>query len=317
METAMSASPVLLFLHIPKTGGSTLKSCISQALPKLKAEEQSSSETKAMGRLARFYKHGIFYYPSGFYLDPEPCDAALYGRQLHAASLRAVIGHFSYGLHQHISRRCRYVTFLRDPVERVLSLYYHQKANKILRESVTLSRFATEMSVADWNAQLGSWYAERPAFGENEIRHASRLMARNDQTRRIAGCHAGDRISDKAMLARARENLARFLFVGINEKFDESLMLLASTLGWNSLPNYFPRLINKVKASSTREAAALEAVRSANELDTELYAYACDRLERTLARQGKHFWESLEAFRKTNAAYQRERAADVEQWSLQ
>lgn len=311
-------SPVRLFLHIPKTGGSTLKSCLSTSLRQTLDVEASSEEAEAMGRLARFYKHGIFYYPTGFYLDPSPCDAIYYGRQLGAESLRAVIGHFSYGLHNHINRSCQYLTFLRDPVERVLSLYFHQKTSGILAEGVTISQFVEGMTVEDWNARLQSWYPESPAFSEDEIRHASRLMARNDQTRRIAGCHANEEISDKQMLAKAMENLdRRFLFVGLNEKFDESLLLLANALGWDSLPHYFPRLVNRLKASASIEPAQLDVIRNSNLLDIELYRHARALLERVLDRQGNDFWASLEVYRKGNAAFQRERAEEVEKWSLQ
>ncbi|MGH9548766.1 MAG: hypothetical protein ACRD3W_05290, partial [Terriglobales bacterium] len=82
----------------------------------------------------------------------------------------------------------------------------------------------------------------------------------------------------RSMLEQAKENLAsRFAAVGLMERFDQSLQLTAQRLGWKKTES--PR-INIAAAGTKRketDATTLALIKSANELDAELYQFAAEQ----------------------------------------
>ena len=231
-------APVVLFLHIPKAGGSTLGEYVYNqcCAPDSNGDDPLSA--------------GVAYLEYGFIKPPELVVPEQVVDLLSRRDLRAVIGHFWFGLHEHVARPCRYVTLLRDPVERVVSLYYYAK----LEETMSLEEFA-----------------RKPPFREVD----------NDQVRRIAGVNPPVGECTREMLDLARENLRRhFDVVGTTERMDETLAQLKVKLGWNREIDSYPRNVNAARPSAsvlTREA--VEAVRARNELDYELWRYASELLD--------------------------------------
>ena len=235
-------APVVLFLHIPKAGGSTLGEYVYNQC----CASGSSNEDPLNA--------GVAYLDYGFLKPPELAVPEHVVNLLSRRDLRAVIGHFWFGLHEHVARPCRYVTLLRDPVQRVVSLYYYAK----LEETMSLEEFA-----------------RKPPFREVD----------NDQTRRIAGVNPPVGECTQATLDRARENLrSHFDVVGTTERMDETLAQLKVRLGWNREVVSFPRNVNTARPSSsvlTREAVA--AVRARNELDYDLWRHASELLDAGMA----------------------------------
>ncbi|MES1924661.1 sulfotransferase family 2 domain-containing protein [Salinisphaera sp. T31B1] len=132
----------------------------------------------------------------------------------------------------------RYYTFMRDPIKRCISEYQY---------SVHQGRCAPD-SFAEW--------IQRPVF-------------RNVQTRSLAGC-------DDA--ARAiRELDERIAFVGLMERFDESLAMMQPLL---NLPRFTPlqRRVNAASDHRIRDAVladpqAMAEVAAANEADSAVFEY--------------------------------------------
>lgn len=87
----------IIFLHIPKTGGVTLKRSLKWKYPGRLIEEESLTRP-----LAEFERLPLS----------------------ERASARVVCGHLHYGIHARIPQDCAYITLLREPVARVIS-YYH------------------------------------------------------------------------------------------------------------------------------------------------------------------------------------------------
>lgn len=92
----------IIFLHIPKTAGTTLHDIIDR--------QYISSEMHTM-RLQ----------------VPESIKQFLALSEAERGQFKMIRGHMGYGLHKFVPRPCQYFTMLRDPVERVISTYYFIK----------------------------------------------------------------------------------------------------------------------------------------------------------------------------------------------
>jgi len=265
------AESVCLFLHIPKTAGTTLKACIYD-------------HYAVRGCDGGWFHDGIYYFPYGFHKAKRPRFTPRVRAVLERDDLRAVTGHFWYGAHALIPRPSFYLTFLREPVDRVVSLYYHilGKESESLHDAI-VSRDAT----------LDEFVAD---FGCREVD--------NDQTRRIAGVEPPFGKCDAKTLERAKRNLRdRFAFVGITERFDESLIALKRLLDWPYV-SYFPELINRSRPSASAVAPATVALISQhNEYDLALYDYANELLDERVESSGDSFPDEVAGFRAANDAY--------------
>jgi hypothetical protein len=249
-------APVVLFLHIPKAGGSTLGEYVYN---QCRAPEPGGDGPPDAG---------VVYLDYGFVKEPEPAVPGHVVNLLGRRDLRAVIGHFWFGLHEHVARPSLYVTLLRDPVERVVSLYYYAG----LQETMSLEEFA-----------------RTPPFREVD----------NDQTRRIAGMNPAVGQCTRATLDAARENLRRhFAVAGTTERMEETLALLNLKLGWSRDVVSYPRNVNAARpASAALPREAVEAVRARNELDFELWRYASELMDGAVAAGGRRFHDELERCR--------------------
>ena len=176
----------LIFLHIPKTAGTTLNRIIE-------------------------WQYSPF---AIFTMDPYRIRAtAERFKRLPEARrrrLRVVRGHMFYGIHEFLPQGATYITMLRDPVARVLSAYYF-----VLRRPL--------------NPLHRKLKKERL-----RVEDCLRLFPdrNNLQCRFIAGVK-DTAIADERLLDMAKENLTKsFSVVGICERFEESLILISKTFGW-------------------------------------------------------------------------------------
>ncbi|WP_341280885.1 sulfotransferase family 2 domain-containing protein [Paenibacillus sp. FSL H8-0537] len=96
MKTAKE--PLLLYVHIPKTGGTSFTQAINEHCP-----------------------NAVYY----FQVADKP---DLLRQTLKQAD--ALCGHLPFGLHKATSRPCQYVTMLRDPVDQIASFFYFKYKNK-------------------------------------------------------------------------------------------------------------------------------------------------------------------------------------------
>ncbi|TND09663.1 MAG: hypothetical protein FD123_1020 [Bacteroidetes bacterium] len=201
-------------------------------------------------------------------------------------SIRLLMGHQGFGLHKHIGNRSfEYFTLLREPVDRIISLYYH-----ILR--FPDHHFAKEM-------------AEKKYTLKELIDQKVSLPFDNCQVRMLSGqmqVPFGE--LNETHLELAIKNLEMYFpLAGLQNRFDEFVLLLSDRYGWK-LP-YYRRLKvsgNRVKKNEL-DAATIEAIRSCNQLDEKLIAHVSTRFEAQLTGLGEPFAKRVKRYRRINSIF--------------
>jgi hypothetical protein len=98
---------------------------------------------------------------------------------------------------------------------------------------------------------------------------------------------------DQRVLDIAKENIMKsFSVVGLCERFEESLMLMANAFGWE-IPYYENRKVSKVRP--TLEPGVVNMIQEHNRLDMELYEFARKRFEDTLHKKEDVLRQALAA----------------------
>jgi len=265
MKTSYSQE-LVFFLHIQKTAGMTLQELLRKNLgrPPLK-------------RLTDFLTR-----QTGEGLPLRQSLARL------TAKDRLFMGHFGHGVHRLYPHRSTYITFLREPTSRLLSLYYFSRTTP-----------------HSFYHQLAKGRSLEAFLLETELHELD-----NGMTRQIAGDpedlflnRTPFRECKESLLDQAITNLENdFAFVGIQELFLESVCLLGKTLHFKD--PYF-LTFNRTKATRPEvDESVLHRVREKNELDYRLYAYCRERFEAALNRLQTDNPEAIPSFAKANEAQQ-------------
>lgn len=256
---SLQNNEALIFVHLMKTGGTTLSQLIREHYPK---ERIFHFVPKKDGQTLH---------------DLEQMDRSQRER------LQFVHGHAKFGFHQHLSQPARYITMLREPVSRIISLYYFIHQNPT-REMPPEKHCPTLASYLD-----------------------TRLKALdNRQTRAIAGPTAA-RVPfgevTPEILEMAKKNLETFLMVGVTERFDESVIVLKHALDLKNI------LYTRVNANSNKpkidqiDPADIERIKAYNAYDLELYAYVNQLLDQKISQIGPSFQSEYEKFREKNKQF--------------
>ena len=116
MHIENNSDRIVLFLHIPKCAGLSLSNILYWQL--------YSNEDYIYGH---YFTNGIYHYPVGFFLKDltHPIEDQISRIFLARNDLRAVLGHFYFGIHKKVIKPFTYITILRHPLERIFSLYKH------------------------------------------------------------------------------------------------------------------------------------------------------------------------------------------------
>ena len=219
---------MLIYVHIPKTAGTTMMEVLKQNYG------QGYFRLKNEGRRLKWQKK-----------SDEVKNA-----------VTCLAGHFAYGIHEHIPTECQYVTFLRNPVERILSLYYyvrhknHQLAPML--NQLTVGEFVESKTISDTNNGMVRFLAGRSDIGQVSPNGS---VTRDD-------------------LVLAKRNLSQFTAVGFVETFNESLREFARLFQWENI-RYVSKRINASRPSQTDlPNRTINVIKEYNTLDLELYEFA-------------------------------------------
>jgi galactose-3-O-sulfotransferase len=252
--------PLLALIHIPKTGGSSLVKAIRREY----GESFGKSRAPTHG-VSRPIKR------ANAIVDPVLAEAKLraLGEAADGSRPPVVAGHIVFGMRDLLPPDTRYLTVLREPVERALSHYAYlvEPLGPRSRPRGLLAR--------------GTPY--RPEMTLEECLDDPRYLPDNLQTRMIVSRRSPFEPLPADALEQAKDHLAkRFAHVGVTDQLDELTALLTTAYGW-SLALPVRTLVSQGRARRSDLApATLRAIERSNMLDAELYEFACGLFERAV-----------------------------------
>jgi len=253
---AMSESKTLIFVHIPKTAGSSLIAVLEKQYPVHRTYSTSYGGYYPDGRPLDDY-HGSV--KSFYALPPE-----------RLAQIDLLYGHMPYGLHEKLPRPAEYFTFLREPVSRLISNYFFEgrTPNSPLYELVRSGAM-----------DLEAYHAHIVDVGIDNI-----------QTRMIAGIFdpAGGPPVTPDILRRAEENLTQcFALVGLQEAFEDSYLMLRHRYGWRYYDFPYRNVAPRSQNTATVPDDVRERIARQHRYDLALYKTAQAIFARQWAEMGK------------------------------
>jgi hypothetical protein len=244
-----SDDKTVIFLHIPKTGGTTLQHILEQCYPG--NQICTFKDPNRDAQIENFKKSPV-------------------GKR---ERYRLIQGHLSFGFDRYVPGHSTYITFLREPIARTLSFYYHAKSHRdhYLYPVLKNDRVDLKMLLRQRTALSCEFF--------------------NLQTSMIAGEEWIDlqRPADQVALEQAKQNLrTHFQVIGLTEEFDTSLRLMSERFGWK-VRSYRKANVTVRKADiQTLDGETRELLSAANALDIELYGCARELFEAQLAVGDNH-----------------------------
>lgn len=287
-----AVEPVLIHTHIPKTGGVALYQLISANHQPDEVIQTETLEAVAPADLAvteNVQSRGALAWRE--YYSSLPRREKL--------GVRCFSGHQAPFLIDAIrDRPVHALCMLRDPVDRVVSLYLFMiwfVDHMPLPPTAPAVQILAAMRNRGWG--LGDLYRELGGSGDHRAKleeldeltlWALPLQFFNGQTRYIllTDTDSGeipldtDSTALRAYRDRASATLSETYVVGTQDRFSQSLRLFAESFGWQTL--FEPRTNEGRLRGESREAEitpeTLSLIRSYNQVDAQLHADYSDRL---------------------------------------
>jgi hypothetical protein len=272
----------MIFMHIPKTAGLTLRDIIRRQYP---------PDEIYLPHYPPEHRVNYVRYLRGEAPRPDPLPGGPNHRFLELLralpagrrdQLRVVMGHIWFGIHEPLRQPFTYMTVLRDPVDRILSLYHHRATRHDL--GMTLEEF---------------------------LRAGRDLQLDNNQVRHLAATPDADIRFEPAtpeMYDRAIENLDRhFSVVGLTERFDLTLLAAAKAFGWSRLGYLSQNVSSGRPRKEQLSPELLKILDRHTEYDRALHRRATERFPAMLERLDIDPERDLARLRRRVGIYRRVR----------
>lgn len=234
----------LLFIHIPKTAGSSFR------------------ESMIKPNVSSYYN---FRGLKNLYLKKNVVNNEVIG------------GHMPYGVHKIIKGSPKYFTFLRSPIDRAISHYFFmvQAANPKYPNANRPHRLLHQKTPLKdiFNATKSHKY-----------RFSVFSLLDNLQTRYIAGYRYYWYSKDsndllKIAMKNLKENIELF---GIQEQYQDSLQLFQNVFGWENYP--VSQKLRNTRIEKVVNEEDMIVLENNHQLDLRLYEYGLELFEKQKSR---------------------------------
>lgn len=276
MKVAPAPPPdVLIQFHVPKTGGTSLSSMVKHAFRREEIFESINEGEEVYGGLSL--------------VTFECCRERLLARGPEGLKkIRYLSGHLPFGVHALFEHRAKYITVIRHPIERVISIFHFnsQFENRYARDGRVLSFEEFVESRRDINLHD---YQVRLLSGAPELDAPAPLMPSDEVVPTAA--------VERRHLQQAMRNIEEhFLAAAPVEHLTDLGLMLRIIYGW-PMRHLFNEYKNRTKARPLRKEIAphlRRIVEDCNRHDMELYEWAAARF----ARQRESFEPNLSRDRR-------------------
>jgi hypothetical protein len=248
---ALAAHRRVLFIHVMKTGGTTLLTALGQQLEpdELYPDRTEDMAADASTRIA--FRHMTLKA-----LEKIPEERR--------RRIRVFVGHFPYLAKQVIGGELDVITVLRDPVERTISLL-----RQFQRPAALWLESPPRAALGDLS--LEEVYEQPLVFDPLVLNHQTKLFSMTEADEPGGYMHPID--VDDRRLQLAKQNLAEVDVVGITERYDAFIDEVTRRYGW------------RVSADARLNAAPVDEgfevsdalrrrIAEDNAIDVELYEFA-------------------------------------------
>ena len=264
-----SAEPCTVYIHIPKTGGQTLRKFISnQYRPNQRYDINLDRTYKEIAALREIPKEDRAY-------------------------IRFTTGHMPIGIHKLLPTPTRYISMVREPLSRLLSAYnyaYSFPTEIDLHQKVVDARmdFHTFIEEDPYGIELDNTY----------VRYFATAKALP-----LGGC-TGETLAQARSNIETHVD-----FVGLTHRFEESAFLMYARYGWTlPFYSRVNNSVRKLTIDDV-EPQTKALVREKNALDYELYAWLESRYDEVAAQYEEELAIGFPKFQTRNrqlgALYQR------------
>jgi hypothetical protein len=264
------ASGSLVFLHIPKCAGTSFRDIL----------------------LRRVRSDQVFSIYQDISKRAEQIKRMSEDRR---RNIKLVLGHFNYGVHEYFPQPFSYITFLRHPLDMMVSHYYfrggspdspyYELISKMTLDEFFHDQFERRQATNIFVRYLSGYYG----FLEGEPRTPTTIL---------------EPLPDEALEVAKKNLTSHFSGFGITERFDESLVLFQQT-GVLSNIYYAVQNINSKRPKEKLSDSAREYFVKMNPLDMALYDFARDVFEQRWQALGPKKDELVQQFRARNRIWGR------------
>ena len=239
MDMTGETGEKFIVMHIPKCAGTTLRIAL---------EEQYGRDSLAL----LYSRRDQFGRPHRSFVEYQQ---------------KFIIGHFGVDHFREGGHGRRVITFMRDPVDRVLSHYYYWRQ---IQERSMGPRLARCLPLKDFLSS--DIVAVRRQISNLQ---AWMFISNIDMlSRHRLACVPQDELFDMAV-----ENVSLFDFIGFTETLDKDLRLLNYRYGWG-----LPRVVRTLNRTAKRkrvvdlDAESHDMLRAVTRLDRRLFEYVRKRV---------------------------------------